>query len=176
LSPEDRRSAVTGNASVEACRPGAHDDAGHGPALSVRNPKPRLFFHAKSTAGIPSGIRPFFRVVALPTTGLPPRAGLMLPFRLQNGRATREGVRCVQRFEAGAAQTQGMPCPPPQRGGRTLVTDGPFAETHKVLGGYYLILAEDRAKAVQFAQHPGARVGTVEVRPVFDVSGLRKSS
>ena len=63
------------------------------------------------------------------------------------------------------------------RGGRRVITDGPFAETHEVLGGYYLILAEDRDAAVRLAaQHPGARVGTVEVRPVFDVSGLRKSS
>jgi hypothetical protein len=63
------------------------------------------------------------------------------------------------------------------RGGRRVISDGPFAETHEVLGGFYLILAEDRDTAVRFAaQHPGARVGTVEVRPVFDVSGLRKSS
>jgi hypothetical protein len=63
------------------------------------------------------------------------------------------------------------------RGGRRVVTDGPFAETAEVLGGYYLILAEDRAAAVRFAaQHPGARVGAVEVRPLFDLSGLRKSS
>jgi hypothetical protein len=63
------------------------------------------------------------------------------------------------------------------RGGRRVLTDGPFAETHEVLGGYYLILVEDRATAVRFAaQHPGARVGAVEVRPLFDLSGLRKSS
>jgi len=63
------------------------------------------------------------------------------------------------------------------RGGRRVITDGPFAETHEVLGGYYLILAEDRAAAIRLAaQHPGARVGTVEVRPLFDMSGLRKSS
>jgi hypothetical protein len=63
------------------------------------------------------------------------------------------------------------------RGGRRVVTDGPFAETHEVLGGYYLILAEDRATAARLAaQHPGARVGTVEVRPLFDMSALRKSS
>jgi hypothetical protein len=63
------------------------------------------------------------------------------------------------------------------RDGRALVTDGPFAETREILGGYYPILAEDRDTAVRLAaQHPGARVGTVEVRPVFDVSGLRKSS
>jgi hypothetical protein len=63
------------------------------------------------------------------------------------------------------------------RGGRRLISDGPFAETHEVLGGYYLILTEDRATAVRLAaQHPGARVGSVEVRPLFDLSGLRKSS
>jgi hypothetical protein len=63
------------------------------------------------------------------------------------------------------------------RGGRREITDGPFTETNEVLGGYYLILAEDRAAAIRLAaQHPGARVGTVEVRPLFDMSGLRKPS
>jgi hypothetical protein len=63
------------------------------------------------------------------------------------------------------------------RNGRRVITDGPFAETNEVLGGYYLILAEDRATALRIAaQHPGARVGAVEVRPLFDLSGLRKSS
>ena len=60
------------------------------------------------------------------------------------------------------------------RDGKRVVTDGPFAETHEVLGGYILILAASRDEAVQVAeQHPGARVGSVEVRPVFDTSGLR---
>jgi hypothetical protein len=63
------------------------------------------------------------------------------------------------------------------RDGRRVITDGPFAETHEILGGYYLILAEDRATALRIAaQHPGVRVGAVEVRPLFDLSGLRKSS
>ncbi len=63
------------------------------------------------------------------------------------------------------------------RGGKRLITDGPFAETHEVLGGYYLILAEDRATALRLAsRHPGARLGGVEVRPLFDLSGLRKPS
>src|SRR5262245_61445801 len=60
---------------------------------------------------------------------------------------------------------------------RRVITDGPFAETHDALGGYYLALAENSDEAVRLAaQHSGARAGTVEVRPVFDVSGLRKSS
>jgi hypothetical protein len=63
------------------------------------------------------------------------------------------------------------------RDGRRAITDGPFAETHEILGGYYLILAEDRGTALRLAaQHPGARRGAVEVRPLFDLSGLRKSS
>jgi hypothetical protein len=63
------------------------------------------------------------------------------------------------------------------RDGRRVITDGPFTETHEVLGGFFLILAEDRAAALHIAaQHPGARVGAVEVRPLFDLSGLRKSS
>jgi hypothetical protein len=62
------------------------------------------------------------------------------------------------------------------RGGRRLITDGPFAETHEALGGYYLILAEDRGAALKIAaEHPGARRGAVEVRPLFDLSGLRKA-
>jgi hypothetical protein len=63
------------------------------------------------------------------------------------------------------------------REGRRVISDGPFAETHEVLGGYYLILAEDRDTAARLAaQHPGARVGAVEVRPLFDLAGLRKPS
>jgi hypothetical protein len=63
------------------------------------------------------------------------------------------------------------------RAGARVITDGPFTETHEVLGGYYLILAEDRATALRIAaQHPGVRVGAVEVRPLFDLSSLRKSS
>ncbi len=62
------------------------------------------------------------------------------------------------------------------RDGRRVITDGPFAETHEVLGGYYLVLAEDRAAALRIAaRHPGVRLGAVEVRPLFDLSGLRKS-
>ena len=62
------------------------------------------------------------------------------------------------------------------RDGRRVITDGPFAETREALGGYYLILAEDRAAALRVAaQHPGARLGAVEVRPLFDLSGARKA-
>lgn len=59
------------------------------------------------------------------------------------------------------------------RDGRRLVTDGPFAETREQLGGYYLIQAKDLDEAIAIAARiPGARKGTVEIRPVLEVSGL----
>lgn len=62
------------------------------------------------------------------------------------------------------------------RDGRRLITDGPFAETREVLGGYYILLAETRDEALRIAaRHPGLRHGAVEVRPLFDLSGLRES-
>jgi hypothetical protein len=59
------------------------------------------------------------------------------------------------------------------REGTRLVTDGPFAETREVLGGYYLIDVEDLDAAIRIAErHPGARVGTVEIRPLLEIPGL----
>jgi len=59
------------------------------------------------------------------------------------------------------------------RNGKPVVTDGPFAETHEVLGGYYLIDVPDLEEAIHIAErHPGARVGTVEIRPVVELPGL----
>jgi hypothetical protein len=59
------------------------------------------------------------------------------------------------------------------RDGKLLVTDGPFAETREHLGGYYLIDAPDLDAALQVAARiPGARKGTVEVRPVMEIPGL----
>ena len=54
------------------------------------------------------------------------------------------------------------------RNGKTLTTDGPFAETKEQLGGYYMIEAENQDEAVSIASHiPGARTGSIEVRPVM---------
>lgn len=59
------------------------------------------------------------------------------------------------------------------RGGKRLVTDGPFAETREQLGGYFLIEANDLDDAISVAARiPMARNGTVEVRPVIDIPGL----
>lgn len=55
------------------------------------------------------------------------------------------------------------------RDGQTIVTDGPFAETKEVLGGYYLVDVADLDRATELAaQIPGARTGTVEVRPIWE--------
>ncbi len=61
------------------------------------------------------------------------------------------------------------------REGKRLVTDGPFAETREQLGGYYLIDANDLDEAISIAERiPPARWGTVEIRPVLEISGLPK--
>jgi hypothetical protein len=59
------------------------------------------------------------------------------------------------------------------RDGKRLVTDGPFAETREQLGGYFLVDAKDLDEALRIAARiPGARTGTVEVRPVIEIAGL----
>ncbi len=55
------------------------------------------------------------------------------------------------------------------RGGNTITTDGPFAETKEQLGGFYLVEAADLDQAISLAKRiPSARFGTIEVRPVWD--------
>jgi hypothetical protein len=54
------------------------------------------------------------------------------------------------------------------RDGKQLVTDGPFAETKEQLGGYYLVEAADLDDAIKIAAKiPGARYGSIEVRPIM---------
>src|SRR5437588_12536210 len=59
------------------------------------------------------------------------------------------------------------------REGKRLVTDGPFAETREQLGGFFLIDAKDLDEAVEIAAGiPAGRLGTVEIRPVVQITGL----
>jgi hypothetical protein len=54
------------------------------------------------------------------------------------------------------------------RNGKTAITDGPFAETREQLGGYYLVEAKDLDEATAIAARiPGAKLGSIEVRPVW---------
>jgi hypothetical protein len=53
--------------------------------------------------------------------------------------------------------------------GKTITTDGPFAETKEALGGFYLVEAADLDEAIAYAAMiPGAKHGCIEVRPVWD--------
>ena len=56
------------------------------------------------------------------------------------------------------------------RDGKTVVTDGPFAETKEALGGFYLLDCRDLDEAIEMAAKiPGARRGTIEVRPIWSL-------
>ena len=59
------------------------------------------------------------------------------------------------------------------RNGKRLVTDGPFAETREQLGGFFMVEATNLDKAIDIAGRiPGARKGTVEIRPVVEIPNL----
>ena len=58
------------------------------------------------------------------------------------------------------------------RNGGTLMTDGPYAETKEALGGYYLLDVKDLDEALEFAAKiPGAQIGAIEVRPIWEFGG-----
>ena len=59
------------------------------------------------------------------------------------------------------------------RNGKVSTTDGPFAETKEQLGGFYLVEATDLNDAIQVAAKiPGARVGSIEVRPILTIPAM----
>jgi hypothetical protein len=59
------------------------------------------------------------------------------------------------------------------RNGKPLITDGPFAEVREQLGGYFLIEAADLDEVLAIAARiPGAKRGTVEVRPIVELPAL----
>jgi hypothetical protein len=63
------------------------------------------------------------------------------------------------------------------REGKRLVTDGPFAETREQLGGFYLVDVKDLDEAIAIAARiPPAKKGTIEIRPVMELSNLPKPS
>ncbi len=56
---------------------------------------------------------------------------------------------------------------------KPLVTDGPFIETREQIAGYFLIQVQNLREAIDIAgKVPGARIGTVEVRPLIEITGL----
>jgi hypothetical protein len=64
-----------------------------------------------------------------------------------------------------------------RKNGKTLVTDGPYAETREQIGGILVLEAEDLDHAVQLiSQHPGLKFGPWEVRPAGDLTAMVKES
>ena len=58
------------------------------------------------------------------------------------------------------------------RQGQTASTDGPFAETKEQLGGYYLLDCDNLDEAIKWAAKiPGAREGSIEIRPLWEFEG-----
>ena len=56
------------------------------------------------------------------------------------------------------------------RDGETLTSDGPFAETKEQVGGYFLVDCKDLDEAIEVAAKiPGARAGSIEVRPIWEM-------
>ena len=90
-----------------------------------------------------------------------------------------ESVQLTHRLDANGQYLSASPLHPTStativrvRDGKPFVTDGPFAETREQLAGYFLIDAKDRDEAIAVATRiPGARIGTVEVRPVKGSGG-----
>jgi len=63
------------------------------------------------------------------------------------------------------------------RDGQTVTTDGPFAETKEALGGFYMVDATDLDDAIQLAAKiPGAKHGSIEIRPIFEYGAAEGSS
>jgi hypothetical protein len=91
-----------------------------------------------------------------------------------------EGIQLVKELNAKGQYLAAAPLHPTStatsvrvRDGKRLVTDGPFAETREQLGGYFLIDAPDLDEAMGIAARiPGARRGTIEIRPVIELAGL----
>src|SRR5687767_9441597 len=84
--------------------------------------------------------------------------------------------RLSQELKAGGQYLAGFQLQPTSlatsvriRNGKEMVTDGPFAETHEQLGGYYLVEAKNLDEATAIAARiPSAHMGTVEVRPIVE--------
>jgi hypothetical protein len=89
--------------------------------------------------------------------------------------AEEEGFPWLDDLQARGIWLTGDQLAPPRRaqtvrvrGGKTLVTDGPFVETKEALGGFDLIECESLEEAVEIAsKHPIAEFGTIEVRPLW---------
>ena len=80
-----------------------------------------------------------------------------------------DGIKQSGRWRAGEAlQPIATATTVRVRDGKTVTTDGPFAETREQLGGFYLVEAENLDEAIAIAKKiPSARIGSIEIRPVM---------
>ena len=92
----------------------------------------------------------------------------------------RESIQLCHQLHAKGQYVHASPLQPSStatvvrvRDGKRSVTDGPFIETREQIAGYFLIEAKDLDEAIRIAGLvPGARIGTVEVRPLREIEGL----
>ncbi len=106
---------------------------------------------------------------AAPEPGTPAFDAMMQGYADFGALLERDGVS----FEGEALESVATATSVRRRSGKVETMDGPFAETKEQLGGYYLIDVPDLETALRYAAHiPAADDGTVEVRPIMDVSGL----
>ncbi len=84
-----------------------------------------------------------------------------------------QGIKQSGHFMAGEALTPVSTATTVRvREGKTLTTDGPFAETREQLGGFYLVEAKDLDDAIAVAAKiPSAKIGSIEVRPIMKFDG-----
>jgi hypothetical protein len=96
-----------------------------------------------------------------------PRSGEVAQMNAEY-RAFTQAIIQAGQFKAGdALQSTSTATTVRVRDGKTLTTDGPFAETREQLGGYYLIEAKNLDEALAVAARvPSAKVGSIEVRPI----------
>ncbi|MEX2237527.1 MAG: YciI family protein [Dehalococcoidia bacterium] len=87
--------------------------------------------------------------------------------------AFTEEVRGSGRHQGGAPlQSAATATTVRVRDGATSITDGPFAETKEQLGGYYIVDCNDIDEAIEIAARiPGAKYGSIEVRPIAELPG-----
>ena len=97
------------------------------------------------------------------------------------GRMYGEYMAFTEDIKAAGQYVAGAPLQPTAtattvrvKNGKTVSTDGPFAETREQLGGYYLVEAKDLDEAIALASRiPAARSGSIEVRPIQEIAAPR---
>lgn len=99
---------------------------------------------------------------------------------VEHKRCYQDSVQLAQELHANGSYIAASPLHPVAtatslrvRDGRPILTDGPFAETREQLGGYFLVNVNNLDDAISIAARlPGARSGTVEIRPILEIPGL----